>query len=454
MPRAAHTTANEKRIMSTTSRPDRLSKARSSGQRRVIAVLLLLVAFAAVPLRADARWSPVTDAASGVTVRAVWVNGKPITQTHNDVYGKQSNLKAMAVTQSNPGATLTVRMHLVHPSGIVAPDLSGYNSHYGTSMEGHFSRLQLVEGSPTDGVWEGTWTVGAFVAVSSFRFNEWLFSLATGPDTARSYTRYVLAVDAFPKRSGYWLVERDGTIYAFGDAEKYPPVGKPVIDAATDPGGHGLWVLAADGDVIVYGEAEDQGSASLKALAKGEHLATIAAHPGQTRKLITPGESGYWVFTDRGRVFPFGDAGYFGDLTTVALNGPIVASQSTPSGRGYQMIGSDGGVFSFGDGAFHGSMGDARLNRPVNGIAPDPDGDGYWLVASDGGVFGFDAGFAGSMGGKPLNAPIVEMVPYGDGYLMLGSDGGVFNFSSLDFSGSLGSTPPDTPIVSVVGFSQ
>ena len=44
-------------------------------------------------------------------------------------------------------------------------------------------------------------------------------------------------------------------------------------------------------------------------------------------------------------------------------------------------------------------------NAPVVGVAATPDGRGYWEVASDGGVFTFgDAGFYGSMGGKPLNA--------------------------------------------------
>ncbi|HWF22435.1 MAG TPA: hypothetical protein VG226_09840 [Acidimicrobiales bacterium] len=39
-----------------------------------------------------------------------------------------------------------------------------------------------------------------------------------------------------------------------------------------------------------------------------------------------------------------------------------------------------------------------------------PDGKGYWLTASDGGILSFgDAGFFGSQGGRPLNAPIVGM---------------------------------------------
>lgn len=38
--------------------------------------------------------------------------------------------------------------------------------------------------------------------------------------------------------------------------------------------------------------------------------------------------------------------------------------------------------------------------------------NGYWLVAADGGIFAFgNAGYEGSMGGRPLNMPIVGMVP-------------------------------------------
>ena len=43
-------------------------------------------------------------------------------------------------------------------------------------------------------------------------------------------------------------------------------------------------------------------------------------------------------------------------------------------------------------------------------MAATPDGKGYWEVASDGGLFAFgDAGFYGSMGGHPLNQPIVGL---------------------------------------------
>ncbi|MDA8271405.1 MAG: hypothetical protein M0Z39_08370 [Actinomycetota bacterium] len=53
----------------------------------------------------------------------------------------------------------------------------------------------------------------------------------------------------------------------------------------------------------------------------------------------------------------------------------------------------------------------------------------YRFVASDGGVFDFSsAAFLGSMGGKPLSAPVVGMASDGSGYWLVGGDGSVFAF--------------------------
>src|SRR5690348_16252761 len=105
------------------------------------------------------------------------------------------------------------------------------------------------------------------------------------------------------------------------------------------------------------------------------------------------------------------------------------------------MVGSDGGVISFGDAAFFGSMGGKPLNRPVVGMAPTPTGKGYWLVASDGGVFSFgDARFYGSTGSVKLHQPVHDMAPTatGRGYWLVGADGGVFTFGDAGFYGSTG----------------
>ena len=168
----------------------------------------------------------------------------------------------------------------------------------------------------------------------------------------------------------------------------------------------------------------------------------------------TPSGRGYWIFTDRGGSFAYGDAVHYGDMTGVALNGPVLDSVATPSGRGYWMVASDGGIFTFGDAKFFGSMGGQPLNRPVMSMAPDPDGAGYWLVASDGGIFAFDAPFYGSLGATPLNKPVSGMVPGQAGYLMVAEDGGIFAFGDVAFHGSLGANPPASPVVAVAAIPE
>ena len=126
--------------------------------------------------------------------------------------------------------------------------------------------------------------------------------------------------------------------------------------------------------------------------------------------------------------------------------------QSQPSGgvSGYWQMANDGGVFTFGNAQFYGSMGGRPLNRPVVALSANVDSQGYWLVASDGGIFSYGSSkFYGSMGGKPLNKPIVNMTPTpsGAGYWMVASDGGIFAYGDAQFYGSMGGKPLNKPIV-------
>jgi N-acetylmuramoyl-L-alanine amidase len=76
-------------------------------------------------------------------------------------------------------------------------------------------------------------------------------------------------------------------------------------------------------------------------------------------------------------------------------------------------------------------MGGQPLDRPIVGMAATPDGGGYWLVASDGGIFAFgDATFDGSMGGQPLNSPMVAMMAAAGGYRLVAADGGIFSYGT------------------------
>src|SRR5581483_9446147 len=250
-------------------------------------------------------------------------------------------------------------------------------------------------------------------------------------------------------RAGYWMLGSDGKVYAFGEAKN---LGAPALvggataaDLEATPTGDGYWIVDSLGHVYAYGDATALGGIDAGRLAPGETVTSLSA---------TPSGKGYWVFTTKGRAVSFGDAVFYGDMSKVALAGPVLDSIPTPTGLGYYMVASDGGIFAFGDAKFYGSMGGTRLNAPVQSLVPTTTGKGYWLVASDGGIFAFgDAGFKGSMGGTKLNKPITGMVRYADGYLMVGEDGGIFNFSNQAFLGSLGSTPPSRPISSVAALS-
>jgi hypothetical protein len=143
-----------------------------------------------------------------------------------------------------------------------------------------------------------------------------------------------------------------------------------------------------------------------------------------------------------------------GNSDVAGIPSPFAAS--APIARsGYRFAASDGGVFSYGTGApFLGSMGGTPLNQPIVGLAVMPAGDGYYLVAADGGVFNFgSAKFYGSTGGTHLNAPVVGMAVTADGggYWLVAADGGVFNYGDAQFYGSTGGKPLNQPIVGLAG---
>ena len=132
-------------------------------------------------------------------------------------------------------------------------------------------------------------------------------------------------------------------------------------------------------------------------------------------------------------------------------------AMSAPIARpGYRFVASDGGVFDYGA-PFLGSMGGMPLNKPVVGMAVMPGGDGYDLVASDGGIFSFgSAQFYGSTGSLRLNAPVVGMAMTADGagYWLVASDGGIFSYGDAQFYGSTGSLKLNKPIVGMAATSD
>ena len=138
--------------------------------------------------------------------------------------------------------------------------------------------------------------------------------------------------------------------------------------------------------------------------------------------------------------------------TSAPTAGDRYAYGTPRTNLGYWEVAADGGVFAFGNARFYGSMGGRPLNAPIVGLAATPDDHGYWEVAADGGIFAFgDAKFHGSMGGTALDAPIVGMAatPDGHGYWEVAADGGLFAFGDARFYGSMGGRPLAAPIVAI-----
>jgi len=167
---------------------------------------------------------------------------------------------------------------------------------------------------------------------------------------------------------------------------------------------------------------------------------------------------GYFLYNDDGTVDGFGSDSLFPDLVSRPdLNPPVVSTVSTPGGLGHWMTDADGGVAISGNAGFYGSMSGRPLNKRVVGMTCMPGDKGYWLVAADGGIFAFgDAPFYGSTGGLHLDQPIVGVTSTrdGNGYWIVGAEGEVFSFGDAGFYGSTSGKPLSPPIVGIASTSD
>ena len=216
-----------------------------------------------------------------------------------------------------------------------------------------------------------------------------------------------------------------------------------IVDIAATNSGNGYWLVGSDGGVFTYGDAPFFGSMGGKPLNKP----VVAMAP-------TASGNGYWLVAADGGVFAFGDAVAPSNnpLPATKLNQPVVEATRT-SGNGLALVAGDGGVFTLGGARFLGSMGGKPLNKPMVDIAATPSGNGYWLIAADGGIFAF--GDAASPGNNPLPgtnlaAPIVAGARSGTaGLLLTAGDGGVFAIGGAKFQGSIAGTRLAKPVSGV-----
>ncbi|HYA44397.1 MAG TPA: hypothetical protein VED59_02245 [Acidimicrobiales bacterium] len=227
---------------------------------------------------------------------------------------------------------------------------------------------------------------------------------------------------------GYWLVQADGNVTAFGDAHSYGSLvpgrvspAAPIVAISRTYTNGGYWLVSSGGRVHPFGDAKDYGSLP----------PNLAAAAPVTSMAVTPDGRGYWLLAADGQIFNFGDATSMGmpnsylapydaivarpaggyivtaaDYAAVfvypggalASGGPgnelaatLAGTADTPTGNGAWQAGSDGGIITWGDAKLHGSVPSesAALSAPITGVAGEPDGLGYWLLGGDGTVFGF-----------------------------------------------------------------
>ena len=201
------------------------------------------------------------------------------------------------------------------------------------------------------------------------------------------------------------------------------------------------YLLSAHGRVLPFGNANFFGDMS---------YIPSSAVPDNNANTISPlpNDSGYYIMTSNGAVYTFGNAKFYGSVFNIP-NAPDknpVSLVVTPSGNGYYIMTTDGAVYTFGDAQFFGSMynipSSAINNHTVISFNVAPNGGGYYITTADGAVYTFgDAQFHGSVYNIPAapnkNAVTMQLTPSGNGYYIITQDGGVYTFGDAQFFGSM-----------------
>lgn len=277
-----------------------------------------------------------------------------------------------------------------------------------------------------------------------------------------------LSVDAQPTNAGWFPALRLGKTSEPHTVRLRNPGLIPVTisnvsldPARTDPSGPPpeptLEAFSVSTDCIgavLLPQASCEVAVTFTPLRSGSSSAILRVHhDGDSRVLEQPlqgtGVLGLYQAGAFGELHTFGDARFFGDLSHVAIQSPILAVAATPSGEGYWLMEAGGRVHPFGDAP---DLGSPTLPDPEYAVAlvPTPTGKGYWLATQAGGVYSVgDAAFFGSAAGAlGPDVDIVDMAahPGGKGYWLLDSNGGVHAFGSAGFLGAAASLPPRYPV--------
>ncbi|HTW08647.1 MAG TPA: hypothetical protein VME46_14110 [Acidimicrobiales bacterium] len=210
---------------------------------------------------------------------------------------------------------------------------------------------------------------------------------------------------------------------------------KKYVDIVPTLDGGGYWLLQADGAVTRFGDAGWFGS-----VTSGDHLSSPVVGMAHTHDA-----QGYWLVTATGHVYAFGDARDYGSLRSAPL-APVTGIATTPTGNGYLLLSSDGRVFGFGSAKVYGMPGPQFA--PFDAIATRPAG-GYVVTSSfDAAVYDYPGGFLAAAGpGYQMSGPTVgtAVTPSGNGTWQVEPDGSVITTGDAVYYGGV---PANQQVVS------
>jgi hypothetical protein len=335
---------------------------------------------------------------------------------------------------------------------VVGKNWPGFDfEHYGELAKGPVTAM--IAPPAADGTWSATFAVPSFLGGSPARgpgapttpgryelvapwcnghgMAEATFQVTSSSPVASSSHGYV-GIAATVDGGGYWLVEANGTVSAFGDASWFGSVTghlpAPIVGMARTYDGQGYWLVGSNGQVYCLGDAHRYGS--LPSSAQRAPVTGIAA---------APNGKGYWLVDSAGHVYGFGDARVDGMPSTYLA--PYDAIAARPAGGYLVTAASSAAVYAFPGGQLAGGGPATALSAVLAGTAVTPSGNGAWQAAVDGSVI--TTGDATPYGSVPANdqvvsAPITGIAasPDGLGYWLVGADGNVYNFGDAHFLGS------------------
>lgn len=246
-----------------------------------------------------------------------------------------------------------------------------------------------------------------------------------------------------------------------GDVTLDPPRQQDPSTPAPEPTLDAFSVATDCIGAVLLPQASCEVAVTFTPLRPGASVALLRVyHDGSSRVIEQPlggqGVVGLYQAGAFGELLTYGDAKYYGDLSHVAIDSPILAVAATPSGEGYWLMEASGRMHPFGDAPDLGSPDLADAEYAI-ALAPTPTGKGYWVASQTGSVYTVgDAGFFGSAAGAL--GPDVEIAdlaasPTGKGYWLVDGAGGVHAFGDAAFFGSAASLPPRYPITGVAATS-